>query len=118
MTSTRAGRPAARRTLVLLAAGCSLLGGMALPASAGIGDPGNPSPLSSLSYYLIDFGIPILVFLVVGLLCLRPRKGVGALHYRPGRSWGFEEMWFGEQPHDTGRPRAAVPGAGGASGTF
>ena len=118
MTRTRAGRPAARRILVLFAGCASFLGGMALPAFADIGDPGNPSPLSSLSYYLIDFGVPILVFLVVGSLCLRPRKGVGALHYRPGRPWGYEEMWFGEQPHDTGRPRAAVPGAGGASGTF
>jgi hypothetical protein len=95
----------------------------ALPSGTGpgiskIGDVGSPSGLSLPVTLLIFVGGPVLAFLFGGLMALRPRRG-SSRRYRPGRPWPYELAWFGDRSRLEYEPkRAALPGAGGASGRW
>lgn len=86
----------------------------------GIGDRHNPDPLSTLEAWLIYGGIVAGGFVIALVLMLLSGRGGSAHRYRPGRPWAYDPVWFGPQPHvEEGRwPRAALPGAGGASGRW
>jgi hypothetical protein len=98
----------------------SVLGALQLPASADIGDHYTPDPMHLAVTIGVFVGIPLAVVLLVALLTMRQPRHTGALRYRPGRPWGFDAVWFGTPPDDGDerRPRVAVPGAGGASGSW
>jgi hypothetical protein len=86
-----------------------------------IGDPHSPASQSLLTMILLYVGIPALGFLVAYLLSLR--SGRKSDRYRPGQPWQHGAAWFGssEQEADSvqeQRRRAALPGAGGASGRW
>jgi hypothetical protein len=96
----------------------------AFPAAAAdtgidnIGDVGSPDSLSVPLEVLLFVGIPVLGFLIAASLAFRPQKG-SARRYRPGRPWTFEPVWFGDESALELEPqRAALPGAGGASGRW
>jgi hypothetical protein len=96
----------------------------ALPAAAAstdfgnIGSVGDPQSLSLPLELLIFIGIPALGFVVAGLLAFHPSKGAST-RYRPGRPWTHEPVWFGDESALEDEPkRAALPGAGGASGRW
>lgn len=97
-----------------------LLGALQLPASADIGDHYTPQPLHLALVLGVFVGIPLGFVLLVASLTLRQPRTTGALRYRPGRPWGFDNVWFGARPQESpdGRPRVAVPGTGGASGSW
>jgi hypothetical protein len=84
-----------------------------------IGDVYSPSGLSLPITLLLFIGIPILGFGVAAALAFRPSKGANR-RYRPGRPWTFEPVWFGDESVALEREpkRAALPGAGGASGSW
>jgi hypothetical protein len=96
-----------------------LLIATALPAAAQ-NEGEVPDPLPLLPSLLIFGGIPILIFVVVGLLVF----GLSALRkprYRPAQGWDGDPVWYGG-PED---PEAAVqqaepkqPGRGGSSATW
>ena len=96
----------------------------ALPAAAAstdfgrIGDVGSPDSLSLPLEVLLFVGIPVLGFIFAASLAFRPQKG-SARRYRPGRPWTYEPVWFGDESALEHEPqRAALPGAGGASGRW
>jgi hypothetical protein len=83
-----------------------------------IGDVYSPSGLSLPVSLLFYIGIPIVGFAVAGMLAFRPSKGANR-RYRPGRAWVHEPVWFGDESALEREPtRAALPGAGGASGSW
>ena len=83
-----------------------------------IGDVGSPDSLSVPLEMLLFIGIPLLGFIIAGLLAFRPQRGASR-RYRPGRPWAFEPVWFGDESALEHEPkRAALPGAGGASGRW
>jgi hypothetical protein len=96
----------------------------ALPAAAAEGDVGqigdvrSPDSLSVPLEVLFFIGIPVLGFIIAASLAFRPQKG-SVRRYRPGRPWTFEPIWFGDESALELEPqRAALPGAGGASGRW
>jgi hypothetical protein len=96
----------------------------ALPAAAAntdfgkIGDVYSPSGLSLPINLLLFVGIPLVGFLIAGSLAFAPSKGSNR-RYRPGRPWTHEPVWFGDESTLEREPqRAALPGAGGASGSW
>jgi hypothetical protein len=96
----------------------------AIPASAAntqfgkIGDVYSPSGLPLPATLLLFVGIPLVVFFLAGLLAFRPSKDASR-RYRPGRPWTHEPVWFGDESALEREPqRAALPGAGGASGSW
>ena len=97
-----------------------LLGALQLPASADIGDHYTPQPLHLAVLLGVFVGIPLAFVIIVAALTMRQPRATGALRYRPGRPWGFDAVWFGARPQESkdGRPRVAVPGTGGASGSW
>ncbi len=124
---TKPGRE--RRVRVGIRAAFAALGVLlvllpALPAAASgyeigkIGDVGSPDSLSVPLEVLLFIGIPVLGFLLAGLLAFRPQRG-SSRRYRPGRPWTFEPVWFGDESALEHEPkRAALPGAGGANGRW
>ncbi len=93
----------------------------ALPAAAagngGVGDVYSPQGLSLPITLLLFVGIPALGFVIGGLLAFGPKPG--HRRYRPGRAWTFEPVWFGDESALEQEPtRAALPGAGGAHGSW
>lgn len=97
-----------------------LLGASQLPALADIGDHYTPAPQHLAVTLGIFVGIPLGFVFLVAALTLRQPRTTGALRYRPGRPWGFDAVWFGARPQENkdGRSRVAVPGTGGASGSW
>jgi hypothetical protein len=97
-----------------------LLGALQIPASADIGDHYTPRPQHLAVTLGVFVGIPLGFILLVAALTLRQPRTTGALRYRPGRPWGFDAVWFGARPQESsdGRSRVAVPGTGGASGSW
>jgi hypothetical protein len=97
-----------------------LLGALQLPASADVGDHYTPDPLHLAVTLGVFVGIPLTLFLIIAALTMRQPRQTGALRYRPGRPWGFDAVWFGAGPQESkdGRSRVAVPGTGGASGSW
>lgn len=96
----------------------------AVPAAAAntqfgkIGDVYSPDGLSLPLTLLFFVGIPLAGFAVAATLAFRPSKGANT-RYRPGRPWTFEPVWFGDESALEHEPkRAALPGAGGASGSW
>jgi hypothetical protein len=99
----------------------------ALPAAAvntnpndigRIGDVGSPDSLSVPLQVLLFIGAPLLCFIIAALLAFRPPRGASR-RYRPGRPWAYEPVWFGDESALEQEPhRAALPGAGGASGRW
>jgi hypothetical protein len=97
----------------------------AAPALAGetgdVGDAYSPSPQSLPVMIGLYIGIPAAGFVIAILLSLR--AGQKSDRYRPGRPWQHDPAWFGssveesEDAQET-RRRAALPGAGGASGRW
>jgi hypothetical protein len=66
-------------------------------------------------------GIPVAGFIIAILLSLR--SGRKSDRYRPGQPWTHEPAWFGSSEQESEavqeqRRRAALPGAGGASGRW
>jgi len=98
---------------------------LALPASAqdaGIGKIGNsydPDPLTGLEAWAIYGGTIAGGFLIAILLTALSSRG-SSTRYRPGQPWEHDEVWIGKSPDavEGERPRAAVPEAGGASGSW
>ena len=83
-----------------------------------IGDVYSPSGLSLPLTLLLFIGIPLVGFAVAAALSFRPSKGASG-RYRPGRPWTHEALWFGDESALEREPtRAALPGAGGASGNW
>lgn len=83
-----------------------------------IGDVGSPESLSLPLTLLLFIGIPLLGFALGALLAFRPSKGESR-RYRPGRPWTYDPVWFGDVAGLELEPqRAALPGAGGASGRW
>ncbi|WP_322756155.1 MULTISPECIES: hypothetical protein [unclassified Frankia] len=99
---------------------------LAIPAFAGaalaqdIGDSYSPDPLTPLETWLVYGGTIAAGFLIAVVLTFLSSRGSGPSRYRPGRPWQHDEIWIGEPPAvaDDERPHAAVPGSGGASGTW
>jgi hypothetical protein len=97
----------------------------ALPAAATttsdigqIGDVRSPEGLSLPLMLLLYVGIPLAGFIIGGTLAFRPSRGARR-RYRPGRPWNYEPVWFGDESTLEHEPkRAALPGAGGASGRW
>lgn len=88
------------------------------------GQNGSTAPISTVAILLLFVGIPVVIFIVAAIF-LMPERSVGALKYRPGRSWGFDREWFGTRPErvvgdvpDTGPGAAPVFQAGGANGSW
>lgn len=96
----------------------ALVLGPALPAAAAIGDVGSPDGLSLPLELLFFVGGPLLGFLIAGFFAFRPQRGASR-RYRPGRPWTHDPVWFGDESAlEHGPRRAALPGAGGASGRW
>jgi hypothetical protein len=94
---------------------------MSLAASAqDIGDKYSPDPLTALQNWAIYGGTIVGGFLIAIVFTALASRGGGPERYRPGRPWQHDEIWIGQRPEATEgeRPRAAVPGSGGASGTW
>jgi hypothetical protein len=95
---------------------------VATPASAAvlakdIGDAYDPSALSLPIALGLFVGLPLLGFLISGLLAFRPQRD--RARYRPGRPWDHDTEWFGQPPeHSNERRRMALPHAGGVSGRW
>ncbi len=96
----------------------------ALPASADntdfgkIGDVYSPDGLSLPLTILLYVGIPAVAFIIAGLLAVWSAKS-SSQRYRPGRPWNKEPVWFGDESALEHEPqRAALPGSGGASGSW
>ena len=83
-----------------------------------IGIPHDPAPLSLPQILGLFVAIPLGLFCVIALIVYVRRGGTGAYEYRPGRPWRFEAEWFGARPEQSEQPRMAMPGAGGASGSW
>jgi hypothetical protein len=122
-------RSLGRRLLAVLLAVPALLLLAAAPAFAAAQDPGtgdigdvhNPAPQSLPVMLGLYVGIPALGFLIAILLSMR--SGKKSDRYRPGRPWEHDPAWFGtsveeSQQDQEQRRRAALPGAGGASGQW
>ncbi len=83
-----------------------------------IGDVRSPDGLSLPLTILLYVGIPLLGFIIGGVMAFRPSKN-DRRRYRPGRPWTYEPVWFGDKSGLELEPlRAALPGAGGASGRW
>ncbi len=67
------------------------------------GQNGSTAPISTVATVLIFVGGPLTV-MALGALITVPRRAVGALRYRPGRSWGYDREWFGPVPVGAGGP--------------
>ncbi len=107
-----------------------LILGPALPAGAitsnstdisqigQIGDVRSPDSLTLPLTLLLFIGIPMLGFAFGALIAFWPGKGESR-RYRPGRPWTHDPVWFGDVAGLELEPqRAALPGAGGASGRW
>lgn len=86
-----------------------------------IGDAHSPASQSLPTMILLYVGIPALGFLIAFLLSLR--SGRKTDRYRPGQPWQHDPAWFGSSEQEAEsvqeqRRRAALPGAGGASGKW
>lgn len=120
----RPSRPSGRTTsriLVTAALASGLVAALALPASAatgGVGDAYSPSSLGLPLTLALFIGIPLLGFVIAGLIALRPQRGSKA-GYRPGRPWDHDTEWFGTPPdRQADERRMALPHAGGARGSW
>lgn len=83
-----------------------------------IGDVYSPGGLSLPVTLLFYIGIPLAGFFLAALMAFRPSKG-SSRRYRPGRPWSHEPVWLGDVSALEQEPtRAALPGAGGASGSW
>lgn len=107
----------------MLGAAAMVFGVLALwsvPALAysGVGTPGDPEPLSTIEFLLLFVFFPIGSFLVIAAFTLLPGSKVGALKYRPGRTWAFGPIWFGPAPAETQGLPTPMGGEGGASGSW
>ncbi len=122
-------RSLGRRLLAVVLAVPALLLVLAGPALAAAQDPGagdigdvhTPAPQSLPVMLGLYVGIPALGFLIAILLA--GRSGKKSDRYRPGRPWEHDPAWFGAsqqelQEDQEQRRRAALPGAGGASGQW
>ena len=83
-----------------------------------IGNPHDPAPLGIPQILGLFVAIPLGLFCVIAIIVYVRRSGSGAYEYRPGRPWRFEAEWYGARPEQSDQPRAAMPGAGGASGSW
>ena len=83
-----------------------------------IGNAYDPAPLSVAQILGLFVAIPLGLLLVIAIIVYVRRGGTGAYQYRPGRPWRFEAEWYGARPEQSDQPRVAMPGAGGASGSW
>src|SRR4051812_46493141 len=107
--------------LVLVIAGPALAAGQPDSGSGDIGDAHSPEPQSLPVMLGLYVGIPAAGFLLAYLLSMA--SGKKSDRYRPGRPWEHDPAWFGtslqeSQDDQEQRRRAALPGAGGASGQW
>lgn len=89
--------------------------------SGDIGDVHSPAPQSLPVMIGLYVGIPLAGFLIAILLSFRAGRKTD--RYRPGQPWKHDPAWFGTSEQDAEavqeeRHRAALPGAGGASGRW
>lgn len=110
-------------TLLMLFAVPALAGPMPQPdvGNGDIGDVHSPTHQSLPVMIGLYVGIPALGFLIAILLA--GRSGRKSDRYRPGQPWKHDPAWFGSSEQDAEavqeqRRRAALPGAGGASGRW
>lgn len=97
-----------------------LLPGVALATSGFYRDT---HPLGTVNTILIFVVGPLVVFLIIAALTLRPRRSTGASRYRPGQPWPYPAQWFGPQGSPPPRPLAELGEVdatqiGGASGSW
>lgn len=89
-----------------------------VPKIGNIDNVSSPESLSVPLEVLLFIGIPVVGFIIAALMAFRPQRGT-ARRYRPGRQWTHEPVWFGDESALEYEPqRAALPGAGGASGRW
>lgn len=120
-TSRSGRRVAARRVLTVAALSLFTVPFLAVSASAqDVGTPYDPDPLSAVHAWALYGGTVIGGFLLAFLLTAVTSRLSRPSRYRPGQPWEHDEIWIGAKPEDieAKRSRAAVPGAGGASGTW
>lgn len=88
--------------------------------SGNVGDVYDPDPLTAIQAWAIYGGTILGGFLIAVILTVLASRSSGPARYRPGQQWNHDEVWIGSEPNVTEgeRARAAVPGAGGASGTW
>jgi hypothetical protein len=118
------GRPLCRGARRVLAVAALTL--LALPLFAAtalaqdVGQPYDPDPLSPMEAWAIYGGTVLGGFLVAVALTALSSRRTGPPRYRPGQPWEHDELWIGPKPEVTEGERAgaAVPGAGGASGSW
>lgn len=85
-----------------------------------IGDKYSPDPLTAFQAWAIYGGVIVGAFLIAIALTLLSSRSSGPPRYRPGRPWQHDEVWVGDEPRiaEGERPNVALPGAGGASGSW
>lgn len=85
-----------------------------------VGTRYDPDPLSALEAWGIYGGTIVGGFLIAAILTALSSRRSGPSRYRPGQPWEHDEVWVGAKPEEIAgeRPRSALPGAGGASGTW
>jgi hypothetical protein len=117
----RRGRGACRALIVAVLALAATVPLLSTSASASdIGDAYSPDPLSALAAWAIYGGVVGGGFLIAITITVLSSRQTGPPRYRPGRPWAYDELWIGDGPVavEGERPRVAVPGAGGASGSW
>jgi hypothetical protein len=82
------------------------------------GDVYSPDGLGLPLSILLYVGVPLIGFAIAGALTLWSMKSAGQ-RYRPGRPWTHDSVWFGDESSLEREPqRAALPGSGGARGSW
>lgn len=118
----RWGLLAARRTLTVVVLSLFAVPVFAVAASAQeVGTRYDPDPLSPLEAWGIYGGTIVGGFLTAAVLTALSSRKNGPTRYRPGQPWEHDEVWLGAKPEEIvggSEPRSALPGAGGASGTW
>ncbi|WP_340539556.1 hypothetical protein [Nocardioides sp. GXZ039] len=113
----RTRRPGARRLLTVAGGAAALLALSTGVASADVAEgwPDNP-PVTTAHVLWLMVGVPVGLFLVIGLLALLPSLVRGE-RLTPGAQ-GAEDQWLGgprKSPDELAAPDTAESDAGGAS---
>nr|MDT0664501.1 hypothetical protein [Micromonospora sp. DSM 115978] len=88
--------------------------------TGNVGEAYDPDPLTAIQAWAIYGGTIVGGFLIAVVLTMLSSRSSGPARYRPGQPWNHDEVWIGSEPKvaEGERARAAVPGTGGASGTW
>lgn len=106
-------------TLVTLPLFASAASAQAI-TDGSIGESYDPDPLTTIEAFAIYGGTILGGFLIAVVLAVMTSRTGGSARYRPGQQWSHDEKWIGSEPDipEGEHARAAVPGSGGASGSW